>query len=393
MHRRDFLMTSARVLTLVAATPHGLAALAGGAGWPRTVAAMAPGATRVVGPAPGGMVISIDPRIELHYVVLLLSDFRGPEGFPAPVLTSLEFPYRDDVEARFAPFRGHPAVSLYAGMARRRFWLGHPVTAMLHLSGPPELAEVDRVDDFTTGMAGGRPALDDFLAHMRQFAADSGFMEWFGEGGDARRRIVESCRDRIDRDYAADLAAYYGELLDSYPLVVAPLAHSGGFGPRVRRADGRYQAFAVIGPKEVDEGRPTFGSPDELRALLWHEFSHSHVNHLTDRHIDRLRGPVAVLQAHAREEVERYVPWDIHVGDWVSEHVVRGATTRLAYREVGTAAGDRALRREVTEFPYVGEVADRLEEYERSRDRYPDLASFYPQVVRLFESLADRHER
>ncbi|MFW6330871.1 MAG: DUF4932 domain-containing protein [Gemmatimonadota bacterium] len=237
-------------------------------------------------------------------------------------------------------------------------------------------------------MAGGRARLDAFLAGLRDFAVDSGFVDWFAAQASGHRAMLAGCRAALDRDYVADLVDYFGERCDSYTLILAPLAHAGGFGPRVRRADGGRAAFAVVGPKSIEDGVPAFGTPAQLRRLLWHELSHSHVNHLTERYLDGFMGPVTDLQGHIRPEVERYVPWDVHVADWVSEHVVRGITTRLAYRELGRAEGDAALELELTGFPFTAEVAARLEQYERRRDRYPTLADFYPELVALFESVA-----
>lgn len=213
------------------------------------------------------------------------------------------------------------------------------LTAMLHLGDPPALAERVPVDPFTVRMAGGREPLDAFLGAARRFAADSGFMEWYHDRRPAHVSMVRGARSLIERDLIPDLADYYGERRRAYTLVLAPLAHPGGFGPR-------------------------------------------------ERHLPRLRPPVSRLQADIREEVEAHVPWDVHVADWVSEHVVRGVTTRLAFRELGREAGEAALRRELRSFPHVAEVAERLESYERRRDRYPTLGDFFPRLVALFEGLA-----
>jgi hypothetical protein len=366
MDRRSFLTAGAGALAFAAWRPH------------RALAS----ATRGEAVA----VVTVDPRIELFNVILYLGDFRGFAGNTP--LTTLASPYLDGIEAAFGHFRGHPVVRHYEAMAERGFWLGHPASAMLHLTDPPHLAERIPVNAFTVQMAGGREPLDTFLAQARPFAAESGFMDWFRGQAALHARLVAAYRNRLEWNYVQDLVDYYGDRRESYTLILAPLSHGGGFGPRVLRPDGLYDAFAVVGPRSVQGDLLDFGSGRPMRMLFWHEFSHPHVNHLTDRHLALFMPAVDALQGHLREQVEAYVPWEVHVSDWVSEHVVRGVTTRLAELKVGREEAEAALRHEVQHFPYVGEVSERLLDYETDRARYPTLETFYPGLVEVFEAAA-----
>ena len=132
--------------------------------------------------------IGADPRLELYGVVLYLGPFRGlknAEGvIQARVVTPFEFAYKREVDARFGRFKDHPAVKLTGEMAEQGlFRLGHPPAIMLHLTNPPGLEERIPVDDFLLKMAGGRNALDAFLAAMREFARDSEFMAFSNPTG------------------------------------------------------------------------------------------------------------------------------------------------------------------------------------------------------------------
>lgn len=342
-------------------------------------------------PAPNisapNFTIGADPRIELYAVVLGLSGYRG---FPpqARVYTDFVFAYRTEAETRFAPDRDQPVVALYREMAEHGFRFAHPPSAMLHLSDPPALARTGPIDPLTLRMAGGQARLDAFVAGMRDFALNSRFRPWYDAHLAFYRDIAATYRSRMEWNYVQDLADYYGKARKAYRLILAPLFHPGGFGPRVRQPDGRYAAFAIVGTRGVVDGKPDFGTAEDMRRLLWHEFSHSHVNHLTERHLDLFMAPVSRLQAGVRKEVEAVMPWSIHVADWVSEHVVRGVTSRLAYLKVGRAEGDRALALEVEQFPYVAEVCERLTAYEADRARWPTFAAFFPNLAAVFQAAA-----
>lgn len=202
--------------------------------------------------------MTVDPRIELLNVIVYLGEFRGFAG-NSP-LTSLASPYLEDVEKRFGPYRRHPVVARYEQMAQQGFWLTHPPSAVLHLGDPPDLLERIPVNDFTVRKAGGRSPLDAFFVDMRDFAAESEFIEWFQGKAEIPGRIVDRYRRRMEWDHVEDLVDYSGDRLESYTLILAPLSHGGGFGPRVVRPDGRYDAFAVIGPRAVDGTEFDFGS-------------------------------------------------------------------------------------------------------------------------------------
>ena len=122
-----------------------------------------------------------------------------------------------------------------------------------------------------------------------------------------------------------------------------------------------------------------------MRRLFWHEFGHSFVNHLTERHIESLLAPAEALLGDQAQPDQL----EAQVAEFVSEQILRAATTRLAYLRLGEAAGDAALDFDTTErFPFVAALCRALERYEANRDRYSTLADFYPELIRAFEDVA-----
>jgi hypothetical protein len=343
--------------------------------------------------------IHVDPRIELYAVVLYLSDFRGLKNeqgvIEARVVTDLDFSYKREVERRFSPFKGHEAVNIYGEMATRGlFRFGHPPSVMLHLSNPPLLEEKIPIDDFLVTMAGSRAKLDEFVQGMRAFAGDASFMDFFKGHESAYSQLASDYRRNMEWDYVKDLEEYYGYGQDSYHLILAPLFHPGGFGPRIKTPEGHYQAYAVIGSKGVTGDRPNFGSGDSMRRLCWHEFSHSFVNHLTDLYLSQLRAPVGALESQKLpgqiiDQIKTFGLWDVHLADQTSEYVVRAATTRLSALRLGLEKAKQALEQEKREgFPHLDVICECLEKYEKQRDTYPTLKDYFPQIVAAFEKLA-----
>jgi hypothetical protein len=243
-------------------------------------------------------------------------------------------------------------------------------------------------------MAGSRAKLDEFVQGMRLFARDANFMDFFKDHETVYSRLASDYRKNMEWDYVKDLEQYYGYGQDSYHLILAPLFHPGGFGPRIKTPEGYYQAYAIIGAKGVTEDQPNFGSGDSMRRLCWHEFSHSFVNHVTDLHLDQLRGPVGALEsqtlpAQVIEQIKAFGMWDVHLADQTSEYVVRAATTRLTALRLGPEKASQALELEKNAgFPHLEAICESLEQYEKQRDTYPTLKDYFPQIVAVFEKLA-----
>jgi hypothetical protein len=120
--------------------------------------------------------------------------------------------------------------------------------------------------------------------------------------------------------------------------------------------------------------------------MVWHEFGHSFSNPQVERFHDALaKSDKLFTPIEAKMRPQAYPDWFT----CVIEHVDRAVTTRLAYRELGPEAGDKALAYERRQgFAYVPALAERLKEYEEHRDRYPDFASFAPRLMAVFDELA-----
>ena len=326
--------------------------------------------------------VKIDPRIELMAVTQVLADY-GWTGLLSRQGTS----YRRDVDAWFAPFKQHPAVKRFAELAKSGYTFDGPAGTMICLSAPPELKLEARPEDCGAARAGGAASLEAWLDQLRDFARVSDFSSFFRAHAGLYAMMEEATRKKLVRDYAADLEAYHGIQQASYTIIPAPLWVSIN-GLRRRRPDGRFDVYAVLGTSGTSEGIPQFGSAENLRVRLWHEFGHSFVNPEMERLSDaveksrKLMDPIASkMQANA------YAQWQTVA----IEHVDRAVTVRLAFRELGDAAGERALADERTySFAYVEALAERLKEYEQNRDRYPTFHDFAPRLIAVFDELAAR---
>lgn len=335
--------------------------------------------------------VSVDPRVELFSVVLLLSGFDGPSP-NAWAQTRFEFPYKQEILGRFGSYREHRAVKLYLELASRGFWLTHPPAVMVHLSEPPELAIQYPVDELRVKMAGGPDSLELFISAMREFARDADFMSFFDEHVKMYDLLAADYRSRIDLDFVTSLEDFFGAKQNSYNIILTALFMPGGYGPRVEVEPGTFDAYYIGGPLEVrDDSLPGF-RPDIW--LILHEFGHSFVNCLTDSHLERLIGPWTALDTESKPLVEGLgFPWALHVSDQVSENVNRATESRIRLKLEGRKEADKEMMRSRNRgFPFVVMIFECLDEYEQNRDKYPTFEDFYPRLVEAFEKAAREKE-
>ncbi|MFC1650903.1 DUF4932 domain-containing protein [Candidatus Latescibacterota bacterium] len=337
----------------------------------------------------GDLTISVDPRIELLSVIQSLTDYRGFRGMP--VLGKLDFAYKNEIAAAFGQYAEHPAPKIFHEMSQKGFWYTHPPRAMLHLSNPPELAQDVPFDDFAYMTAGGVDNLNDFVEKVRAFARETNFTEFYRSNAGMYEAMVNNYRDKMKRNYIEDLEDYYGFKQGNYTIILAPLFHDGGFGPRIETSEGVFDSYYLGGPWQIVNDIPDYAEESTIRYLCWHEFSHSFVNHLTDKNIAAFRESCSILlKASMEDGVENFEDnADVMISDWVSEHIVRGVTSRLAYVNLGESMGDERVKHEIGQgFKYVAEIIACLEKYEQNRTKYPTLEAFYPEIASVFADLA-----
>jgi hypothetical protein len=326
----------------------------------------------------------VDPRIELLAVVQYLSGYKR-----FGLITRYDMPYKHDVMEYFDPFKEHPAVKLFAEMSADNFSFDAPPTAMLHLSEPPDLSLETPFTDYLKKRAGGEERLEEFVKALRDFARQTQFMAFFeAHKGVYLQAVLDAFEKMKDIDYIGTLENYYGMKQHSYNIILAPLFHDGGFGPRIEQADGACDIYNIRGPSGVENGFPTFGTVEGFRHLAWHEFSHSFVNPTTEKFREQVAQYESLYEPISEKMKRQAYP------DWVTcvnEHIVRAVTTRLAYREIGMEAGEEALQNEKRKsFVYVEALCKRLEQYENQREKYPTFVDFYPELINVFKELSEK---
>ncbi|MBI3554143.1 MAG: DUF4932 domain-containing protein [Elusimicrobia bacterium] len=328
-----------------------------------------------------------DPRIELAGVVQFLSPAASdPQGFVRRDLPYLrDLPYFKEVQRRFAAHRKHAALRSGSASALKAFHFSDREQVLLKLSPPDGLEERLAMPYALQDRAGGRAGLESWLAGLRLFSADARFGEFFASSAKLLEPEVSAFRAAVERtDYLGKIEAYAGlRLFGRYGVVLSPFDAPGGMANNVAELDdGSMEITSVIGPAISSGSSVDFWS-SRVPGTLWHESGHGILDILGDLFAQDIALSSATLS--------RRYGWGCY-GEWrqcVKEHVVRAVMIRLIAREFGDDDAAEQLRFEdETKYPYLRAMLERLQVYESSRQRYPTLADFYPDLVAVFPTAA-----
>jgi Domain of unknown function (DUF4932) len=276
-------------------------------------------------------------------------------------------------------------MGMFNEMSQQGFSFDAVPIAILAFSDPPELKPRVAVPEYALERAGGRKRLDPFMKELRSFARQSDFLSFFAAHRGTYDQVIENARPAAEKAVSA-LARYSGMDLKGGTIALGPLLHGGGFAAFYDRPGGAPEAIALMGPSAVVDGFPVYGSVTQIAGLTTHEFSHTFVNPLTERHREEVAKYAALYEPIAEKmKAQAYPHWETTV----NEHIVRAVTIRLAYLEGGQEVGDKELQKQKDRgFQYIEALTERLKEYESARDKYPTIAEFYPRLVEVFREAA-----
>ncbi len=342
------------------------------------------------GPAKSGegkIDVRVDPRVELMSIIFRLAGH--PEYNTAP-----NYPYLADVEARFRKFENHAVVQAARNLKRRRGVSYDAVASMaLHLTDAYELKERIPLDRPPGKLDSRWKPTDarDFLIKARQFVKDSNFKKFVEDHQQLYKETADNLRGRIsERDYIAWFNEFFGARPTAKFYAIAGMLNGpGNYGPSVVFPDGSEEIYMVIGVGRAERsGRALFGR--ELVGLVVHEYCHSYVNHVVDKHLDQLIAAGEKLFPPVKQAMSRQA-----YGNWqtvMRESAVRACTVRYILKVDGKGAARQATNNDHgRSFFWTGELVEVLAEYESNRKKYPTFDSFFPRVVEFFNDYAARH--
>lgn len=320
----------------------------------------------------GDVVISFDPRLELLASVEMNSKFYN--------IVKYDTEYKGDMEKYFNRVRKHDAVKTFKKLSENGLYCDIPPFFMLNLTEVPNLEVVNKIDDnIISNFTKDTTTTNRFIDELRDYAKKANVQKFFIDHKDFYKEKIKDAKEIMQkRNYVEDIEDYYGMKQRSYNVILSPL-FEGNYGTRILREDGLYDLYAIIG------GSNFTGKINEevLRYLIWHEFSHSFINPITEKYESDLKSyenNFSMIKDDMKKQ--GYSSWITTI----NEHIIRAVTVRLNERTYGTKVAQELLKEEREKgFIFIDALCDKLKYYENNREKYSNIEKFYPELIKVFQ--------
>ena len=308
--------------------------------------------------------IEVNPNIELLSVVLSMTTWMNDRE-------QEDYLYGEEIKLYFSKFKNHRAVTIAQELTDNYFIYDAPPALMLHLGPPPDLKIMIPYGEYLETRAGGKEILNEFVSALRDFAKETDFMSFYNEHKKFYESIIKKTeRNLDDREIVKNLEDFFGEKQKEYTVILAPYLFPGNYSVRIPMEEGSH-CYAVLGIFKVMNKKPVFPSEDLLLYLCYHEFAHSFVNPITDKHIKEVE-KLEYLYTPVAERINN-MRWP----ELFNETVVSAFATLQCYHEYGkdVALGQLQYAKKVGAY-FIDDVFCFLMEYENNRDIYPTYESY-----------------
>jgi hypothetical protein len=328
---------------------------------------------------------SVDPRVELFSILFRLA------GHPEYNQAKVHY-YAASVDDHFRGFRNHSAVRMARDL-RSRAGISYNAPMDLALHTAEEISLKPRLP-----LSPKPPGLDprwtskdaaSFLTLGRAFVRDTGYTSFLEQHRemhrDSARKLARVVRSQGHLEWFDE---FFGKRQkNSFAVIAAPLNGNACYGTTVIFPD-REELYSILGVWRTNQkGHPDFDS--SVLPTVIHEFCHSYVNPLVNRHNATLQSAGKTIFPHVADAMARqaYTNWNIVM----RESVVRACTIRHTRKYFGSAAAKKQIRSdEEKHFLWIEGLSRLVGVYEQNRRSYPDFDSFFSEVEHFFDKWAKR---
>lgn len=232
-----------------------------------------------------------------------------------------------------------------------------------------------------------------FVYLLNAFYIKSDAEQFFVEEKPYHNKILNAFNEVLSRLNQSWYYKFYGvKPKEKFNVIIDCSNGRENYGASTNSPKEGKQIYAIMGNWSFDkEGNPIFKEDDYLPVLI-HEFNHSFINPLLDKYKSNktLKTSATKLLDTMKTEMtnQAYKDWET----LVNESLVRASVVR--YLMVNDSTNQKAKQEVVSQintgFLWMKDLVTLLGVYENNRAEYKTLNDFYPQIIKFFQSTADK---
>jgi hypothetical protein len=332
--------------------------------------------------------IKMDPRVELMSLIFHLAG--NPEYNQVHVPS-----YQKAVHDYFGKFKNHPVVRFARKLRRTRGVSFDAVMNMaIHVTDPFTLQEKVPFTSRPRDLDNRWQIIEarEFLVLARDFVQQTRFKLFIDKYKKLYDTTVSRLQEVVQKGHLDWFDTFFSHRPHASFTVVPGLLNNGcSYGVRVKLTDGSEELYCILGVWMRDnDGLPFFNN--SVLPTVVHEFCHSYVNPLVDKHESPLKNAAQTIYPYVAQAMkeQHYMNWKI----MMAESLVRACTIRYVLAVSGQEAAKKQILQEINnKFLWIEELSLLLEEYETQRKKYPSLDSFFPRITAFFDQFAQEMKK
>lgn len=320
--------------------------------------------------------IRVDYHTELLGIIEIISDYRN--NYPHLLKKYANRKYVEQIENKFLKFKNHKVIEMFNTLVNKHsFSYDAPVSLFLQLD---ENWKCEKLDDYLFEERLKKDKnIYEFINLLSDFVKEIDFESFYFANQKLYKKFISNIKKELEKyDFYDFMINYYGMSFSKKLIInLIPFQTNGNYGNNNANS-----VFASIGVNEeqVDEEDIYKYGDFNLSCLLYHEFSHSIINPLTDEYNLISNEDHIFDKVKERMQIKAYNK----NSTILNEHIIRALTSRYIFfcnkKEVRY---QRKIKEEKDKgFLYIENVINSLIEYENNRNIYKTINDFYSIVVK-----------
>ena len=323
--------------------------------------------------------VQVNPFLEFINSILLTSRYNEltKPFIGYGLMTEAENEYTIAIKNFFKPYANDCVYSIIEKMIPVGFIFSRPVELMLSLGDSEDFNVKYQLSDFCIQYCGGSDNIELLLKHLKTLWYKTDYISFFNRMKHVYDPVIERVLQTVSEYPFIDIIENeYGTSQNSYNYILSSLMN-GNFGICFNNQDsGKLDLYSVFSTDNFSLS-PT---------VLFHEYSHSFINPLTDKYYDLAQGYI-----DSYEKLKKYKLQDFQSGygefqECINEHLVRAMSIHLLKKINLIDMANNELNYDLyCGYKFIPRILECYDYYDKNRDKFNTFEQFFPQLLEAFE--------
>jgi hypothetical protein len=333
------------------------------------------------------LIPKIDERTEIMSIVFRLAGNPEYNYYDAAK-------YVTDIHSHFDQFKSDSLIS-FAKSLREKYGVSYDAVMSMAVNLQPKEKAFTLKEGWVQSLdkRWRHESATHFVYLLNAFYIKSDAEQFFAEEKPYYNKILNAFNEILSNLNLSWYYQYYGvKPKDKFNVIIDCSNGRENYGERTNSSKEGKLIYAIMGNWSFDkEGNPIFKEDNYLSVLI-HEFNHSFINPLLDKYKTNkaLKTSATRLLDTMKTEmaIQAYKDWET----LVNESLVRASVVRYLMENDSTnqKAKQEVVSQINTGFLWMKDLVTLLGVYENNRAEYKTFNDFYPQIIKFFQSTADK---